>query len=445
MLRSGFKAEVWRCLGVVAVCSLAGLIGGSFAVGLAVGCGGYLCWLFVHIYQLEEWINRTRRASAPPKEELRGVWADISYDVQLLLARHEKEKLRLQAVVHRVQEMTTALTDAVILVDRRSNMEWWNKAAEQLFDFRDIDQGHKLTNLIRHPKFIHYFDLKSYANPLELTMWRKDQHLEFQVHIFGDGERLVIVRDITRLFKLEQMRRDFVANVSHELRTPLTVIRGYLETLADSPQLPPAWQKMVSQMEQQTQRMTLLINDLITLTKLETDQKESSTTPISIAHLIDSVISDARTLSGSQQHELVSSGDRDLALTGNERELRSAISNLVVNAINYSPPGSRVEVSYQHEIGGARISVRDQGIGIDPKHIPRITERFYRVDASRSVASGGTGLGLAIVKHVLLRHNAELRVVSRLGKGSEFSCHFPQSMVVRLPPEQTQDSATRRS
>ena len=435
MLRSGFKAEVWRCLGIIATCTLVGLVSGSAAWGLAAGCGGCFVWLLIQIYQLENWINRTRRASAPPKHELTGLWADISYDVQLLLARHEKEKLRLQAVVHRVQEMTTALTDAVILVDRRGNMEWWNTAAVRLFDFREVDLGHKLTNLIRHPKFIQYFDLRSYTTPLELTMWRKDQHLEFQVHTFGEGERLVIVRDITRVFKLEQMRKDFVANVSHELRTPLTVIRGYIETLADSPQLPATWQKMVQQMEQQAQRMTLLINDLITLTKLETDQKEPAAAPIALAPMIDSVAADSRVLSGAQGHQIVAEGARDLALVGNERELRSAISNLVINAVNYSPPGSRIEILYDHQPDGAVVRVRDHGIGIDPKHIPRITERFYRVDTSRSVASGGTGLGLAIVKHVLLRHNAELKVHSRLGKGSEFACHFPQSIVCRLPPE----------
>lgn len=438
MSRSGFKTEVWRCIGVVSACGLVGLIAGSAAAGMAIGSAGYLCWLFIQIYQLEKWIYRARQTSAPAKEELHGVWADIGYDVQLLLARHEKEKQRLQAVVHRVQEMTTALTDAVILVDHRSNMEWWNKAAEQLFDFRDVDLGHKLTNLIRHPKFIHYFDQKSYAMPLELTMWRKDQHLEFQVHTFGEGERLVIVRDITRLFKLEQMRKDFVANVSHELRTPLTVIRGYLETLADSPQLPKPWHKIIQQMEQQSQRMTLLINDLITLAKLETDQKEPATSPIAVAHLVDSVLTDALSLSGSLQHQLTASGDRDLALIGSERELRSAISNLVVNAINYSPAGSRVEVRYEREAGGAVVRVRDQGIGIDSKHIPRLTERFYRVDASRSAASGGTGLGLAIVKHVLLRHNAELTITSQGGKGSEFSCHFPPSMVEHLSPPSDQ-------
>lgn len=439
MLRSGFKAEVWRCLITVSVCTLAGLIAGRAIAGFALGSAGYLLWLFVQIYRLEKWVNRTRRDSTAT-EELRGLWADLSYDVQLLLARHEKEKQRLQAVVKRVQEMTTALTDAVVLVDQRGNMEWWNKAAERLFDFRDADRGQKITNLIRHPDFIHYFDEKSYAAPLELTMWRKDQHLEFQIHLYGEGERLVIARDITRLFKLEEMRKDFVANVSHELRTPLTVIRGYLETLADGPQLSPPGQKMVQQMEQQTQRMVLLINDLITLAKLETDQLEPAT-PVHLAQLIDSILADARSLSGERGHRLVASGDRDLALVGNERELRSAITNLVANAINYSPAGTQVEVRYHREGGGAVVRVRDQGIGIDPKHIPRITERFYRVDASRSVASGGTGLGLAIVKHVLLRHNSELKITSQLGKGSEFSCHFPPSMVE--PWHSPQDTAAR--
>jgi two-component system phosphate regulon sensor histidine kinase PhoR len=439
MTRSGFKAEVWRCLIAVSVCTIAGLFAGRGITGFALGCAGYLLWLFVQIYRLEKWINRTRRGSTTT-EELRGLWADLSYDVQLMLARHEKEKQRLQAVLQRMQDMATALTDAVILVDRRGNMEWWNKAAGRLFDFRDADRGQKLPNLIRYPEFIHYFDEKNYAAPLKLTLWQKDQHLELQIHLYGEGERLVMARDITRVFKLEEMRKDFVANVSHELRTPLTVIRGYLETLADSPQLSASGQKMILQMEQQTQRMTLLINDLITLAKLETDQLEPATA-VPLTPLIDSILADARSLSGERGHKLIASGDCDLALIGNERELRSAITNLVVNAINYSPPGSQVEVRYQRENGGAVVRVRDQGIGIDPKHIPRITERFYRVDASRSVASGGTGLGLAIVKHVLLRHHAELKITSQLGKGSEFSCHFPSSMVEPLPS--TQEDTTR--
>jgi len=435
MLRSGLKAEIWRCIAIITLCTLIGLFFGRATFAFAASCCGCLIWLLVQIQRLGKWVHRTRSATAPPQEELGGIWSDISYDIQLMIARHEKEKQRLQAVVHRVQEMTTALTDAVILVDRRSNIEWWNTTATRLFDFRDVDQGHKLTNLIRHPSFIQYFDLKSYTTPLELTMWRKDLHLEFQIHVFGDGERLVIARDITRLFKLEQMRKDFVANVSHELRTPLTVIRGYLETLADSPKLPPGLQRMVQQMEEQSQRMTLLINDLITLSKLETDLKEPASLPIALEPMIAGVAADARNL--SKAHQIVVSGPRDLALMGNEVELRSAVSNLVINAINYSPAGSRIDIHYDFQSQGAVIRVRDQGLGIEPKHLPRLTERFYRVDPSRSVASGGTGLGLAIVKHVLLRHNAELKIQSQPGKGSEFACYFPQSIVCRLPPTDT--------
>jgi two-component system phosphate regulon sensor histidine kinase PhoR len=433
MLRTGLKAAVWCCLGVIAACTLSGLIAGNAFLGLAIGSGGCLIWLLVQIGKLGRWINHTRRTNTPPRNDLTGIWVDISYDIQRLMARQEKEKMRLQTLVHRVQEMTAALTDAVILVDKRGNIEWWNQAATRSFEFRDQDRGHKLTNLIRHPQFVQYFDQETYLTPLELTLWRKEQRLEFQVHIFGEGERLVIARDITRLFKLEQMRKDFVANVSHELRTPLTVILGYLETLADSPTPPLGWQSMIQQMAEQGQRMSHLVNDLLTLSKLETDQKETASQPIALGTLLDRVAEDARALSGERRHEVVLSGTRDLGLIGNEGELRSAFSNLVVNAIHYSPAGSRIDIHYDLLPQGAVVRVRDQGIGIDPKHLPRITERFYRVDPGRSANSGGTGLGLAIVKHVLLRHDAELRINSQLGKGSEFACHFPANRVFHLP------------
>lgn len=428
MFRSGFKTELWRCIGWITGFALMGVVSGHFTLAMIIAFSSYLLRLFIRIYQLEDWVNRTRRGIAPPKEELKGLWAEIGYDVQLLIAKHEKEKLRLQAVVHRVQEMTTALTDAVILIDRRGNMEWWNRAAEVLFDFRDVDLGHKLTNLIRHPRFIQYFDKRDYAAPLELTLWQEDQHLEFQVHAFGEGERLVIARDITRLYRLEEMRKDFVANVSHELRTPLTVIRGYIETFADSPQLPTSWSKALQQMGQQAERMTLLINDLITLAKLETDEKEPAA-PVVIAPMVAGILSDARAV--SSDHTFAANGDYNMAIIGNERELRSALSNLVINAVNHSGHGTQIKIEYRLQPGEAVISVSDNGIGIDPKHLPRLTERFYRVDPSRSVASGGTGLGLAIVKHVLLRHNAELKIYSKPGKGSTFACCFPMSAVSR--------------
>ncbi len=423
MFGSGLKAEIWRFISFTGFCLLLGLIVGSTQPVMLVGFIGYIIWLIAQIHRLEDWVNQARRGTLPHKDELNSVWSDIAYDIQLMMNRHEKEKQRLRSVVHRVQEMTTALTDGVILIDKRGNIDWWNAAAEHLFEFREIDRGHKLTNLIRHPKFIQYFDKRDYSIPLELTMWRKDQYVEFQVHTFGEGERLVIARDITRLFKLEQMRKDFVANVSHELRTPLTVIQGYVETLSDASNIPKPWTKALQQMEAQCQRMTLLINDLITLTKLETSEKESEK-PVLLQPLVETIVSDAKALSGDGQHQFFITGRTDITITGSDRELRSAISNLVVNAINYSKPQSKITIDLQKNTNEVVVAVSDSGIGIDPKHLPRITERFYRVDQGRSVATGGTGLGLAIVKHVLLRHNAELKVTSQPGKGSTFSCHF---------------------
>lgn len=431
MGRGGLKSEIWRCVSILFACGLVGAVLGHFWLCLFTGSLFYVGWLFFSIYRFEIWVHNLSDHKQN-SGDLQGLWQDISYDLHRIVSRHDKEKKRLQGVVNRVKEMTSALTDAVVLIDVRGNMEWWNKAAQRLFNFRDMDQGHKLTNLIRHPKFIHYFDQQEYRTPLELTMWRKDRHLEFQVHPFGAGERLVIVRDITRLFKLEQMRKDFVANVSHELRTPLTVIRGYIETLADSPNVPSKWGSAFGQMEQQAERMTALINDLIALTKLETDQKEEQEETIHIEELISSLIRDARAIVSEQKHVFEISGDPALGIVGNHNELRSAVSNLIVNAINYSSENSTITVEYGFNPDGAEISIIDRGIGIDPKHIPRLTERFYRVDASRSVAAGGTGLGLAIVKHVLLRHNAELRIQSKLGQGSIFTCQFSSGVVTRL-------------
>ncbi|MDZ7923498.1 MAG: phosphate regulon sensor histidine kinase PhoR [Marinagarivorans sp.] len=431
MLRRGFKLELrwfllWFCLTV-----LAGFLTGYLSYMLIAFGLGYICHQFFRLYQLENWIRQARRQQPPP-HELQGLWADIADDVLLMHNRHEKEKLRLQTVVHRVQEMTTALSDGVILIDSRGNISWWNRAAGELFNFQEIDLGQKITNLIRHPRFVRYYEHGRYKEPLDYTLPHKNTiKIEFLIHPFGQNERLIIVRDISRLTKLEEMRKDFVANVSHELRTPLTVLRGYLETMEDADNTPPVWKKALGQMQGQAQRMTSLINDLIVLTKLETDEKDQSKDIIDIAKLIKSIIDDANILSGNnpltgnKNHLISMHCTIDMYIYGREQELRSALSNLVINAINYTPKNGAILIDCQQNKRGTMITVSDNGDGIDPKHIPRLTERFYRVDPSRSVTSGGTGLGLAIVKHVLLRHNGELRINSQIGRGSEFKCYFP--------------------
>jgi two-component system phosphate regulon sensor histidine kinase PhoR len=431
MIRRGFQTELRWFLAWLFTSTLVGYLSGFFLLSLLVALCLYVLWIFRQIYSLESWILQARLRT-PPDNDLRSIWGDIADDVMLMHTRHEKEKARLQTVVSRVQEMATALKDSVILVDKRGDIEWWNQAAEQLLGFQSVDRGHQITNLIRHPRFVHYFDKGNYKEPLALADLRRQyQQLEFHIHTFGQGDRLIVVRDVTRLYKLEQMRKDFVANVSHELRTPLTVIRGYVETLADTDDLPPRWSNALEQMQQQVQRMTGLINDLLTLSRLETDSRQTHSEKVQLTPLLNTIVDDARTVSGERNHTFTLSGSDRLALVGNERELRSALSNLVVNAVNYSPPATNIAIACETDSNGAAVvHIRDNGIGIDPRHIPRLTERFYRVDSGRSAASGGTGLGLAITKHVLYRHDAELRISSKPGKGSQFSCHFPARRVV---------------
>ena len=433
MLRRGLKAEFrWFCIWLC-VFALTGFLTGHTVLALLVFSFGYITWQFTRLYQLEAWVNQARR-SEPPSEELQGVWADIADDVQLMYNRHEKEKLRLEAVVHRVQEMTTALNDGVILVDGRGNIEWWNRAAGELFNFQAIDLGQKITNLIRFPKFTRYYEAGDFSEPLDHTLTQKNSmEVEFLVHKFGQNERLIVVRDISRLSKLEQMRKDFVANVSHELRTPLTVLRGYLETLEDADNIPPVWNKALSHMQSQAGRMTSLINDLITLSRLETDEKEHGQEVVSLVTLADMIAEDARQISAESKHLISVNGPKEAFIYGREQELRSAISNLVFNAINYTPSEGIILIDIAQGPNGTTVSISDNGDGIDPKHIPRLTERFYRVDPGRSVSSGGTGLGLAIVKHVLLRHNAELTIKSTPGRGSEFICYFPPARSAAKP------------
>lgn len=427
MSNNGLSSELrWLALSVGAAL-IVGISFKSVELWLILTLFGYIFWLLKQNAVLQRWVEQTRQGNAPA-DDFSGTWGEIADDVRLLRKRYEKDKLRLQAVVTRVQEMTSALTDSVVLADSRGNIEWWNRSAELLFDFHDVDRGHRLVNIIRHPRFVTYFESNEYVQPLELEDLRhEEQHLEFHVHPFGQGERLVVVRDITRVVRLEQMRKDFVSNVSHELRTPLTVIKGYIETLIDAPGLSPPFARALDQMCQQSNRMNALINDLITLARLETEETEIQPKAVALAPLVKSIISDAEALSTEGKHRFSLTGDTTLALLGNEQELRSAISNLVVNAVKYSPNGGAITVELVNDPNGCIISIHDQGLGIESRHIPRITERFYRVDEGRSTNMGGTGLGLAIVKHVLMRHDAELHIRSRVGRGSTFSCHFSEA------------------
>ncbi|SIP92649.1 phosphate regulon sensor histidine kinase PhoR [Aquipseudomonas alcaligenes] len=425
-------ALVRRLLLLLAVCSLVGLITGQYAWALAIGLGAYLLWHLKQLLRLHAWLRERQPDDAPP--EGYGLWGEVFDSIYQLQRRDQRVRGRLQAVIDRVQESTAALRDAVIMLDSEGNLEWWNRAAEQLLGLKTPqDSGQAITNLVRHPRFKEYFEAGQYQEALEIPSPLSDrQRLQLQITRYGNNEHLMFVRDVTRLHQLEQMRKDFVANVSHELRTPLTVISGYLETLLDNVEdVNPRWLRALQQMQQQGSRMQNLLNDLLLLAKLEATDYPSDNQPVAMDLLLLSIRNDAQALSGSRNHRISLEADHQVRLKGSEAELRSAFSNLVFNAVKYSPDESEIRIRWWADEQGGHFSVSDNGIGIEAKHLPRLTERFYRVDSSRASNTGGTGLGLAIVKHVLLRHRARLDIASVPGKGSTFTCQFPVQQLSR--------------
>ena len=415
-----------RLLLLLVVCLLVGQLSGQYAWALAVGLGGYLFWSQRQLVRLYGWLKRARPDELPPESS--GLWGEVFDGIYDLQKRNQRARGRLQAVIDRVQESTAALQDAVVMLDAQGNLEWWNRAAETLLGLkRNQDGGQPITNLIRHPRFQEYFRQDSYAEPLELASPIDDHiRLQYQVTLYGNGEHLMLVRDVTRVHQLEQMRKDFVANVSHELRTPLTVITGYLETLLDNVEaINPRWSRALQQMQQQGTRMQNLLNDLLLLARLEASDHPAASKPVAVEPLLQSILADAQALSAGNAHQISLEADPALRLKGSESELRSAFSNLVFNAVKYTPAGGRIHIRWWADARGAHLAVEDDGPGIEAKHVPRLTERFYRVDASRSANTGGTGLGLAIVKHVLIHHRGKLQIHSTPGKGSTFTCHFP--------------------
>lgn len=421
-------ALVRQLLLLLAGCLLVGLITGEYAWALAAGLGGYLGWTLHQMRRLQQWLKRSEQDEPPPDGH--GLWGDIFDNLYQMQRRDLRQRGQLQSVIDRVQGSTTALKDAVIMLDSDGNLEWWNPAAERLLGLKKPqDTGHPVTNLVRHPSFKEYFDKGRHEEPLELSSPVNDRlWLQITITRYGNSEHLMVVRDITRLHQLEQMRKDFVANVSHELRTPLTVIAGYLETMLEhTDEMPPRWPRALNQMNQQAGRMQHLLNDLLLLAKLEATSPPTNAQSVAVATLLSTIKADAQALSAERNHRITLEADPTLLLKGSESELRSAFSNLVFNAVKYTPDDGEVHIRWWCNEHGAHLAVQDSGIGIESKHLPRLTERFYRVDSSRASNTGGTGLGLAIVKHVLLRHQGRLDVNSTPGRGSIFTCHFPLS------------------
>ncbi|MDN2660261.1 phosphate regulon sensor histidine kinase PhoR [Neptunomonas sp. CHC150] len=420
------QAAVGSLFLFVAVSATVGLFIGSVSWGMVAGLG---LWIFLQLRQigrLQTWLHKYD--SEVPEAE--GIWGDIFDDLARIKKRHHKQRSDLKEIIKRFQRSSAALPDAVVIIDKHNNLEWWNRAAERLLGFKHVsDRGMPVMNLLRDPRFIRYYHKRKYDDPLQLpSPVLNDTTLQFQIKEFGASDRLLVARDITRLVRLEHTRQDFVANASHELRTPLTVIRGYLETFLDQ-DLPKPMQRALTQMQAQSSRMEGLVSDLLLLSRLESSQHINDEVPINIHQMLITIHHDAEVISLDKQHQITLDVDSEFDLLGQPQELHSVFSNLVFNAVRYTPEKGLISIKWFVDEQGGHFSVTDNGIGIDSIHLPRLTERFYRVDEGRSTATGGTGLGLAIVKHALYRHGAQLTIESQLGKGSTFICHFPPDML----------------
>jgi two-component system, OmpR family, phosphate regulon sensor histidine kinase PhoR len=404
-----------------------GWIFGNTSVGLAAALAAYLAWQLIHLFRLDWWV-RHRSFADPP--EFGGVWGEVVTQVVRLHRRKRYHKQRFVKLVRQIQRSTAALPDGVVILNSQREITWFNRMAADLLNLRGADDyGLRIDNLIRQPSFARYFDAGEYTNSIVLQPdIQVDNYLSMQLVPYGEGQHLLLVRDVSRQMRLENMRKDFVANASHELRSPLSVIAGYLETLAHDPALDGDLQAPVAEMRRQAGRMTSIITDLLALSKLEETDETVGGDYIDIPALLAVLRKDVLARATHPRDVRVKIESHAM-LRGDEPEIHSAFSNLVDNAAKYTPPEGSVEMRWWVDSDGGHFSVTDTGIGIPAEHIPRLTERFYRVDAGRSRATGGSGLGLAIVKHVLQRHGATLDIESSIGIGSTFTAHFPPHRV----------------
>ena len=422
----GFQVGLFIVLRLLAVAALGLLLGwplGNPWAGLSLACGAYLCWQLVTLSRVEWWV-RHRGFAEPP--DIDGPWGEVITQIVRLHRRKRYHKQRFMQLFRQIQRSTAALPDGVVILNDLREIVWFNRMAGQLlFLRRPTDLGLRIDNLVRQPEFLRYMNSGQFTNPVILRGGKGDHlYLSVQVVPYGEGQLLMLVRDVSRQMRLEAMRKDFVANASHELRSPLTVISGYLETLSQDPVMDMELQAPIGEMRRQAERMTTIITELLELSRLEAAQEDVDTTPVDVTALMAMLRKDvlARPEHPAEVRLRIES---DAMLTGNESEIHSAFSNLVDNAAKYTPESGSIEIVWRVDSEGGYFSVTDTGIGIHADHIPRLTERFYRVDVGRGRDTGGSGLGLAIVKHVLQRHDATLEIASVQGRGSTFTCHFP--------------------
>ncbi|HET7766674.1 MAG TPA: phosphate regulon sensor histidine kinase PhoR [Burkholderiales bacterium] len=380
-----------------------------------------------HLHLLSRWVSRSLAESVP---EGTGAWRDVF----TLLYRRQRaeiaERRKLARSLARSRQAGRALPYGVAIIDSEYRIVWCNDSCEAHFgiDF-EADIGQPITYLVRQPEFVEYVSAEDFSKPMQLKTGRDGLVLSVQFVPYVESQRLLLSRDITQGIRLETMRRDFVANVSHELRTPLTVLVGFLETVRELKLDPERSRDYLNLMAEQGRRMQRIIDDLLTLSTLESAPEPPRDERVDVALLLSRIRSEAVALSAGRQR-ITLDAEPGFDLVGAESEIASALGNLASNAVRYTPSGGEVRIVWRGSPKGAEFTVEDNGVGIEAEHIPRLTERFYRVDRGRSRETGGTGLGLAIVKHALARHQATLDIESTPGIGSRFTAKFPARRVI---------------
>ena len=402
---------------------------------LAMAALGVAAW---HCWRLHGVLARLQSHQWPPSATGRGAWDELERQLRLNQDGMRARNRRLVAMLRAYGAVAAALPDAVVVIERNSQrVQWFNDAATALLGLEyPRDMGEPLGERLQGLRIAHWLAAGRNAEPLldVAAPASPEVRLNLRLIPYSEDMWLVVARDVTKMMRLEQVRRDFVANVSHELRTPLTVVHGYLDMLEPDDQ--PEWAPMLREMQRQSQRMTRLVEDLLTLSRLEAQEGVEDAT-VAMEPMLSTLRREAEALSQGR-HRVVVEDAAGVDLAGSTRELHSAFSNLVSNAVRYTPAGGTITIRFAREGGGAVLQVADTGYGIPAQHLPRLTERFYRVSTSRSRESGGTGLGLAIVKHVLNLHHARLGIESEVGRGSTFSCHFGAE---RIQPRQAPPGA----
>ncbi len=441
-MRRTWYSELAQFLWIGIVVGLLGALLGHVTLALLVYTLAYLGWYFNNLRRLERWL-RLGRKFAPP--DARGLWGEVFNGIYRLQQRNRKRRKRLVKLLNRFRETTGAMPDGIIILQPNGGIEWWNEAAERLLRLKyPQDVSQHLNNLIRHPDFVAFINGETDAEDVTIpSPYDAQQRLNIRMIPYGKRQQLVLVRDVTLMERVEQMRRDFVANISHELRTPLTVLSGYIENLQNGEHPPEAVQRALAVMAQQSRRMQRLTEDLMLLSNLE-NRREQRREKVNVAQMLDSLLEEARLVSGERAHVIDLTADEGLEVLGDPRDLDSIFSNLVINAVNYTPAGGEIHIRWRRdEDGGAVFEVTDTGLGIPAHHLPRLTERFYRVDVARSRETGGSGLGLAIVKHALQRLGGRLEIESEVGRGSTFRARFPVEAVVSAPAPEGTDELER--